>query len=142
MKMVIYKANGIYCVTTEENYNARIQNARAIHQMQDFNSAKEVIEYFCNHFGSKAEDFTIIKHLKAYEINGENGVFVKTGNNTYSFEGNVETDIDDFGRCYIKYRFIIEDVADYHNAIDAAMDYCCGYLDRKSVRNIKQEEGI
>lgn len=61
MKMVIYKANGIYCVTTEENYNARIQNARAIHQMQDFNSAKEVIEYFCNHFGSNTEDFTIIE---------------------------------------------------------------------------------
>ena len=61
MKMVIYKANGIYCVTTEENYNARIQDARAIHRMQDFNSAEEVIEYFCAYFGSKTEDFTIIE---------------------------------------------------------------------------------
>ena len=61
MKMVVYKAGGIYYVTSEENYNARIQNARAIHKMQDFNSAHEVIEYFCKHFGSKVEDFIIIK---------------------------------------------------------------------------------
>lgn len=57
---VIYKASGIYYVTTEENYKARIQNARAIHKMQDFNSAEEIIEYYCKHFGSKAEDFIII----------------------------------------------------------------------------------
>ena len=57
--MVIYKANGIYCVTTKENYNAGIQNARAIHKMQDFNSAEEIIEYYCKHFGSKPEDFII-----------------------------------------------------------------------------------
>ncbi len=60
MKMVIYKAHGTYYVTNEENYNARIQNAREIHKMQGFESAEEVIEYFCTHFGSKAEDFTII----------------------------------------------------------------------------------
>lgn len=60
MKMVIYKAGGSYYVTSEENYNARIQNARLIHKMQDFNSANEVIEYFCKYFGSKTEDFIII----------------------------------------------------------------------------------
>ena len=60
MKMVIYTAGGNYCVTNERNYNAVIQNAREIHQMQDFNSAEEVIEYFCTYFGSKAEDFIII----------------------------------------------------------------------------------
>ena len=58
--MVIYKANGVYCVTTEENYNARIANARAIHKMQDFNSAEEIVDYYCKHFGSKPEDFTIM----------------------------------------------------------------------------------
>ena len=61
MKMVIYKAGGTYYVTTEENYNARVQNARLVHKMQDFKSANEVIEYFCTYFGSKAEDFIIIK---------------------------------------------------------------------------------
>ena len=61
MKMVIYKSLGVLCVTTEDNYKARIQNARAIHKMEDFNSAEEVIEYFCKYFGSKAEDFIIIE---------------------------------------------------------------------------------
>ena len=61
MKMVIYKRNGVFYTTTEENYNAQIQDARAIHKMQDFNSAKEIIEYYCTYCGSKAEDFIIIK---------------------------------------------------------------------------------
>lgn len=61
MKMVIYWAGGNYYVTSEENYNAQIQNARAIHQMKDFDSAKEIIEYYCTHFGSKAEDFIIME---------------------------------------------------------------------------------
>lgn len=60
MKMVIYKAGGTYYVASEENYNARIQNARAIHRLEAFDSAEEIIEYYCNHFGSKAEDFIII----------------------------------------------------------------------------------
>ena len=58
--MVIYTAAGSYYVTNESNYNAVIQNAKEIHKMQDFNSAEEVIEYFCTYFGSKAEDFIII----------------------------------------------------------------------------------
>lgn len=61
MKMVIYKSLGTYCVTTEENYNARIQDARAIHRLEAFDSAEEVIKYYCTHFGSKADDFTIIE---------------------------------------------------------------------------------
>ena len=60
MKQVIYKSNGIYCVTTEANYKARIQDARAIHRLKDFESAEEIIEYFCTYCGSKTEDFIII----------------------------------------------------------------------------------
>lgn len=60
MKMVIYKSLGIYYVTTEANYNAYIQDARAIQKMQDFNSAEEIIEYFCTYCGSKTEDFIIM----------------------------------------------------------------------------------
>jgi hypothetical protein len=59
MKTVIYKAGGTYYVTTEENYNARIQNARAIHRL-DFESAEEIVEYLCKYCGYKAEDFIII----------------------------------------------------------------------------------
>lgn len=61
MKTVIYKVDGVYYTTTEENYKARVQNARLIHKMQDFNSAEEIIEYFNTYFGSKAEDFIIIE---------------------------------------------------------------------------------
>lgn len=60
MKLVLYKANGVYCVTNEANYNAVIQNAREIHIMQDFESADEVIAYFCTYFGSKVEDFIVL----------------------------------------------------------------------------------
>ena len=67
MKIVIYKAGGIYYTTTEENYNARIQNARAINKMQDFNSAEEIIDYYCQYFGNKTEDFIIME-----EISNEN----------------------------------------------------------------------
>lgn len=60
MKMIIYKALGIYYATTEENYKARIQDARAIHKLQDFSSAQEIINYFCTYCGSKPKDFIII----------------------------------------------------------------------------------
>ena len=59
-KTVIYKLNDTYYVTTESNYNAYIRDARAIQKMQDFNSAEEIIEYFCKYCGSKTEDFIII----------------------------------------------------------------------------------
>jgi len=61
MKTVIYKENGTYKTTTEENYNARIQNARQIHVMKEFESAEEIINYYINWFGSKKEDFIIIE---------------------------------------------------------------------------------
>lgn len=60
MKTVIYKSMGIYCTTTEENYNARIQNAFKVQKLRDFESAEEIIEYYCKYFGSKTEDFIII----------------------------------------------------------------------------------
>lgn len=61
MKTVIYKMNVIYYTTTKENYEARFQNAHLIHKMEDFNDADEIIEYYCEHFGSKYEDFIVIK---------------------------------------------------------------------------------
>ena len=61
MKMVIYKVLGVYHCTTEENYNARIQNERRIQRLWDFNSAEEIIEYYCKYFNSKPEDFTVIE---------------------------------------------------------------------------------
>ena len=60
MKTVIYKENGIYKTTNEENYNRRIQNARQIHVMKDFESAEEIIEYYVKWFKCKEEDFIVI----------------------------------------------------------------------------------
>ena len=60
MKTVIYKVNGIYHCTNEENYNARVQNARQIKRLEDFESATEIIEYFNKYFGSTTEDFIVI----------------------------------------------------------------------------------
>lgn len=71
--MVIYKENGIYYATNKENYEAEIRNAREIHKMEGFNSAEEIIEYFCKFCGSKAEDFIIkgkvyLTHYTEYPI--------------------------------------------------------------------------
>lgn len=60
MKMVIYKSMGIYYITPEANYNARIQNARAIHKLEALESVPEVINYYCTHFGSQIEDFMVV----------------------------------------------------------------------------------
>jgi hypothetical protein len=53
IKNVIYRENGTYKVTTEENYNRTIRNAREICIMRDFQSAEEVISYFVKNFGFK-----------------------------------------------------------------------------------------
>ena len=60
MKTVIYKSMGIYCTTSEDNYKARIQNAFKVQKLPDFESAEEIIEYYCKYFGSQREDFIII----------------------------------------------------------------------------------
>jgi hypothetical protein len=61
MKTVIYKENGIYKTTNEENYKARIQNARQIQTMNDFESAEEIKEYYIKWFGCTEEDFIVIE---------------------------------------------------------------------------------
>ena len=60
MKTVIYKDFDEYKTTTEENYNARIQNERKIHNMQGFDNAKQIIEYYIKYFGSSENDFIVI----------------------------------------------------------------------------------
>lgn len=53
MKNVIYKENGVYKITTEENYRRVIRNAREIFIMKDFGSAEEIISYFVENFGNR-----------------------------------------------------------------------------------------
>lgn len=60
-KMIIYKENGVFKATTEENYKAPIRNAFRIQLLNDFNSAQEIIEYYCKYSNAKPEDFTVIE---------------------------------------------------------------------------------
>ena len=60
MKIVIYKALGIYYATSERNYYSVIRNAREVQELKDFNSVEEIIEYYCKYFGSQPEDFIIV----------------------------------------------------------------------------------
>lgn len=61
MKQVIYKENGLYYkVTSEENYNRKIQNAMEIIVMEDFKSAEEIIEYLVKWCKCNKEDFIVI----------------------------------------------------------------------------------
>lgn len=61
MKTVIYKENGTYKMTEEKNYNCRIRNAILIHNMKDFKSAEEIIEYLTKWCGYNKEDFIVIE---------------------------------------------------------------------------------
>lgn len=62
MKIVIYRENGVYKTTTEENYKRTIRNAREVCVMKDFLSADEIILYYTNFFYDKynEEDFIVI----------------------------------------------------------------------------------
>lgn len=61
MKTVIYKENGVYKTTTEENYKRTIRNAREIHNMYDFESAEEIMDYYMKWFKCNKEDFIVIE---------------------------------------------------------------------------------
>lgn len=60
MKFVIYNELGTLKMTTEENYNRRIRNAREITTWKDFESAEDIINYCIKYLNSKAEDFIVI----------------------------------------------------------------------------------
>lgn len=60
-KTVIYKVLGTYTTTPKSNYDARIQNAQAIHTWKDFESAQEIIDYCIKYGWAKdASDFIVI----------------------------------------------------------------------------------
>ena len=63
MKLIIYKSDGIYCVTNEKNYNAIIRNAREIQLMKDFASPKEIIDYYCAYCYCGFDDFKMTKEV-------------------------------------------------------------------------------
>ena len=60
MKYVIYKVLGDFYVTTKENYDVRIRNSREIIKAVGFETAEEIVEYYCKNIRVKPEDFIII----------------------------------------------------------------------------------
>lgn len=60
-KYVIYKSFGTYHTTTEENYNARIQDVRKIYAWKGFETAQQIINYLATHCGILYSQFIIIK---------------------------------------------------------------------------------
>lgn len=63
-KYVIYSeratnTNKMFYVTSEENYNRRIKNAREIKRMDGFATVEEVIDYWKEWFGVQPEQFIV-----------------------------------------------------------------------------------
>lgn len=71
-KLVIYKGLSGYEVTPKSNYEARVQNARAIKHLDDFNSAQEVIDYYKKYGWADEEDFEIIDESNAITESEDN----------------------------------------------------------------------
>lgn len=59
MKMVIFKTLTGYKFTSEENYLAQIQDARAVTGCSEFDSAQDIIDYFVRYFKSNQSDFIV-----------------------------------------------------------------------------------
>ena len=53
MKLVIYKSDGVYCVTPKTNYDSYIWDTRKIQRLDGFETADEVIDYYCKYSRSK-----------------------------------------------------------------------------------------
>ncbi len=60
MKYVIYKNLKGYCVTTEENYHAKIIDKRKVTNCSRFNSANEIIKYYCEYCNCDFFDFFVV----------------------------------------------------------------------------------
>ena len=58
-KTIIYKENGIFKTTTQENYNATIRNASKVTNWGAFDTAEEIINYCIKYCNRKKEDFII-----------------------------------------------------------------------------------
>lgn len=59
-KFVIYEKDGIYRITTEENYNNNFYDPKAIKLISYSDSPVEAAEWACKYQGCKQEDFIFI----------------------------------------------------------------------------------
>lgn len=61
MKQIIYKENGVYKLTNEENYNRNIRNVREICALTFFNNAEDIIDYLVQYGKVGKEDFIVVE---------------------------------------------------------------------------------
>ena len=59
MKYILYGTGGAYSLTTVENYNAYIQDARKITRFNDFSTVDAVINYISEYFPIALNDIII-----------------------------------------------------------------------------------
>lgn len=59
-KTVIYKSLGKFCATPESNFNINHQDARKIHKLDDFDSAREIMDYYNKYFHTTDDDFIVM----------------------------------------------------------------------------------
>lgn len=114
-KIVIYKVGNIYHTTDEDNYNARIQNARKIHAIDGAESAQDIIDYYIRYgWADSKDDFIVIdesikenksKKKLTLEEDSDEGttkfsigdrVSIKRENGKEPYTGTIK-DIDRFG---------------------------------------------
>lgn len=88
-KLVIYKALGTYCVTPESNYNKNMQNARAIQKLNDFESSREIMDYYNKYFGTNDDSFIVIDESCSKKLNetadGADELWSQINNNEYAY---------------------------------------------------------
>lgn len=60
MKYVIYKSKGDFYITTKQNYESPIQNAREITKIIGFRTAEEIIDYYCKNIKMSRDNFIVI----------------------------------------------------------------------------------
>lgn len=56
-----------WCITSRENYEARIRNARTVVRCEGFTSAEQVQDYLVNHVHADKNNITIIKEEQQWE---------------------------------------------------------------------------
>lgn len=65
-KTVIYRELGKLRATPKSNYNINMQNVHKVQRLDDFDSAREVMDYYNKYFGTTDDDFEVIDEAVDY----------------------------------------------------------------------------
>lgn len=65
-KTVIYRELGKFRATPKSNYGRNIMDARKVQRLDDFESAREIMDYYNKYFGTTDDDFEVIDEAFDY----------------------------------------------------------------------------